>query len=69
MTLKRKVAINISLAFSLLFGLAATFVYLRFTDFRKAEFEEKLENKAYNTAKLVDEIKRIDNVALQILDR
>ena len=69
MTLKRKVAINISLAFSLLFGLAAIFVYLRFTDFRKVEFEEKLENKAYNTAKLVDEIKRIDNVTLQILDR
>ena len=44
MTLKRKVAINISLAFSLLFGLAAIFVYLRFTDFRKVEFEEKLEN-------------------------
>lgn len=69
MTLKRKVAINISLAFSLLFGLAATFVYIRFIDFRKVEFEEKLENKAYYTAKLVDEIKKIDDVTLQILDR
>lgn len=69
MTLKRKVAINISLAFSLLFGLAAIFVYIRFIDFRKIEFEEKLENKAYYTAKLVDEIKKIDNVTLQILDR
>ena len=62
MTLKRKIAINIAIAFSVLFGLAATYIYVSFSNFRKEEFEERLAEKALTTAKLLLEVKEVDNL-------
>jgi len=68
MTLKRKVAVNIALAFSILFGLAATFIYISFSNFRKEEFKDRLEEKALTTAKLLVEVKEIDKKLLKLID-
>ena len=68
MTLKRKVAVNIALAFSILFGLAATYIYISFSNFRKEEFKERLEEKALTTAKLLIEVKEIDKQLLKLID-
>ncbi|MEI7508622.1 MAG: HAMP domain-containing sensor histidine kinase [Flavobacterium sp.] len=69
MTLKRKIAINVSIAYSLLFGLASTFIYVSFSKFRKEEFKNRLEEKAFSTAKLLIEVKEIDKKILKLLDK
>jgi len=69
MTLKRKVAINVSIAYSILFGLASTFIYISFSTFRKEEFKKRLEEKALSTAKLLVEVKEIDNQILKLIDK
>jgi len=69
MTLKRKVAINVSIAYSILFGLASTFIFISFSTFRKEEFKKRLEEKALSTAKLLVEVKEIDNQILKLIDK
>jgi signal transduction histidine kinase len=69
MTLKRKIAINVSIAFSILFGLAATYIYISFSNFRKEEFEDRLAEKALTTAKLLLEVKEVDNKLLKLIDQ
>ncbi len=69
MTLKRKIAINVSIAYSILFGLASTFIYISFSTFRKEEFKKRLEEKALSTAKLLVEVKEIDNQILKLIDK
>ncbi|MFY7756987.1 MAG: sensor histidine kinase, partial [Flavobacterium stagni] len=69
MTLKRKIAINVSIAFSILFGLAATYIYISFSNFRKEEFKDRLTEKALTTAKLLLEVKEIDNTILKLIDQ
>jgi len=67
MTLKRKIAINVSIAFTILFGLAAAFIYVSFSTFRKEEFKKRLEEKALSTAKLLIEVKEIDQQILKLV--
>jgi signal transduction histidine kinase len=69
MTLKRKIAINISIAFSILFGLASSFIYFNFSTFRREEFKNRLEEKALTTAKLLIEVKKIDNEIMKLIDQ
>ena len=69
MTLKRKIAINVSIAYSILFGLASTFIYVSFSKFRKEEFKNRLEEKALSTAKLLIEVKKIDKQILKLIDK
>ncbi len=69
MTLKRKIAINVSIAFSVLFGLASTFIYISFSTFRKEEFKNRLEEKALSTAKLLVEVKEIDGQILKLISQ
>lgn len=69
MTLKRRIAINIAIAFSLLFGTAAITIYYFFFDFRRDEFQNRLEEKALTTAKLLLEVKEIDNQLLKLIDQ
>ena len=68
MTLKRKIAVNVSIAFSILFGLASTFIYLRFSSFRKEEFKQRLEEKALNTTKLLLDVKKVDKKLIKLID-
>lgn len=69
MTLKRRIAISIAVAFSVLFGLAAFIIFFSFASFRKEEFEQRLEEKALTTAKLLVEVKEVDNQVLKVIDR
>lgn len=69
MTLKRRIAISIALAFSILFGLAACIIFYSFASFREEEFRQRLEEKALTTAKLLVEVKEIDNQILKLIDR
>jgi two-component system, OmpR family, sensor histidine kinase ArlS len=69
MTLKRRIAINIAIAFSVLFGLAAVIIYYSFSSFRIEEFRQRLEEKALTTAKLLVEVKEVDNQLLKLIDQ
>ncbi|NMH27944.1 hypothetical protein [Flavobacterium silvaticum] len=69
MTLKRKVAINISIAFSVLYGLLALLIYISFSSFRKDEFRNRLEDKAQTTIRLLFEIRQIDRQLLRLIDQ
>ncbi|GEP49360.1 two-component sensor histidine kinase [Flavobacterium noncentrifugens] len=69
MTLKRKIAINISIAFSLLYGISALLIYISFSTFRKEEFQHRLEEKARTTTKLLFEVKEIDRNILKLIDQ
>ncbi|MEC4003338.1 HAMP domain-containing sensor histidine kinase [Flavobacterium sp. SUN052] len=68
MTLKRKIAVNVSIAFSILFGLASIFIYLRFSSFRKEEFKQRLEEKALTTTKLLLDVKKVDKKLIKLID-
>lgn len=68
MTLKRKIAVNVSIAFSIVFGLASTFIYLSFSSFRKEEFKQRLEEKALNTTKLLLDVKKVDKKLIKLID-
>lgn len=48
MQLRKKVAINVSVWFSVFFGLLTLFIYLSFSSFRKYEFEYMLEERAFS---------------------
>jgi len=69
MTLKRKIAIRVSIIFSVVFGVAASTVYWSFAKFRKEEFLERLEEQALTTAKLLVEVNEVDKQLLKLIDR
>lgn len=69
MTLKRKIAVNISIAFSILYGISALLIYLSFSSFRKEEFMNRLEEKALTTTKLLFEVKELDRAILKLVDQ
>lgn len=69
MTLKRKIAINISIAFSILYGILALLIYISFSTFRKEEFMNRLEEKALTTTKLLFEVKELDRTLLKLIDQ
>jgi two-component system, OmpR family, sensor histidine kinase ArlS len=68
MTLKRRIAIGVSIIFSVLFGLAVTSVYISFSTFRKEEFFQRLEEKALTTTKLLVEVNEVDLRMLRLID-
>ncbi|GAA4766691.1 MULTISPECIES: HAMP domain-containing sensor histidine kinase [Flavobacterium] len=69
MTLKRRIAVNVSIAFSILYGVSAVLIYLSYSSFRRQEFMNRLEEKALTTTKLLLEVKEIDNQILKVIDR
>ncbi|UUC44612.1 HAMP domain-containing sensor histidine kinase [Flavobacterium cerinum] len=69
MTLKRRIAVNVSIAFSVIYGISAIFIYISFSTFRKEEFMERLEEKALTTTKLLLEVKDVDTQILKLIDR
>ncbi len=69
MTLKRRIAVNVSIAFSVIYGISAIFIYISSSTFRKEEFMERLEEKALTTTKLLLEVKDIDNQILKFIDQ
>lgn len=69
MTLKRKIAVNIAIAFSLLYGLMAVLIYASFASFRREEFRNRLEDKALTTTNLLFQIRQIDRQLLHLIDQ
>lgn len=53
MSLKRRVALYISIAFSLLFGIVMAIIYVSFNDFRKEEFKERFQKRLEFTSNFI----------------
>jgi two-component system, OmpR family, sensor histidine kinase ArlS len=69
MTLKRKVAISLSLTYSIVFGIAALGIFQFFSDFREEEYKQRLYSKAISNAKLLLEVKEVDYQLLRLIDK
>lgn len=69
MNLKQRLALFLSLAFALLFGVALLFIYSSFSTFRTQEFADRLEEKALTTVRLLTKVKEVDPRLLKIIDR
>ena len=65
MKLANKISIYISIAFFLLFAIISIFIYISFSNFRKVEFNERLEINAINSLNLFinkDKKSGVDNI-------
>lgn len=69
MTLKQRLALYLSMAFALLFGMALLFIYFSFASFRTQEFADRLEEQALTTVRLLLKIKEVDRKLLKTIDR
>ncbi len=63
MSLKRKIALNLSIAFSLLFGMVMTMVYVSFDDFREQEFESRFKQRLKFTINFIKQSKDFEEEA------
>ncbi|PIF47580.1 signal transduction histidine kinase [Chryseobacterium sp. 52] len=57
MSLKRKIALTISIAFSLLFAMVMAVIYLSFNDFRRDEFKERFRQRLEFTSNFISKSK------------
>lgn len=69
MTLKNRIALFISILFTLLFGVVSFIIVSMSSRFRQEEFKARLEEKALSTVKLLLDVKEIDNQLLKIIDQ
>lgn len=69
MTIKSKISFYISIVFTLLFGIFCIAIISMFSNFRKQEFEERLNEKAVTTIKLLIEVKEFDQSLLKLIDK
>lgn len=63
MSLKRKIALNLSIAFSLLFGIVMVVIYMSFNDFRKDEFKERFRQRLEFTSHFIAKSKDFEEEA------
>ncbi|WP_336686499.1 sensor histidine kinase [Chryseobacterium bernardetii] len=63
MSLKRKIALTISIAFSLLFGMVMAVIYLSFNDFRRDEFKERFRQQLEFTTHFISKSKDFEEEA------
>lgn len=63
MSLKRKIALTISVAFSLLFGMVMAVIYLSFNDFRRDEFKERFRQRLEFTTHFISKSKDFEEEA------
>lgn len=69
MTIKSKISLYISIIFTVLFGIICISVYTLFSNFRKQEFTERLQEKAKSNIKLLQELKTVNVRILNALDK
>lgn len=69
MTLNNRISLLVSLLFTVLFGLATTFIFILYSNFRKEEFRNRLERKALTSIKLLVNVKEADRQLLKIIDQ
>ncbi|MBL1219386.1 HAMP domain-containing protein [Chryseobacterium sp. L7] len=63
MSLKRKIALTISIAFSLLFAMVMAVIYLSFNDFRRDEFKERFRQRLEFTSHFISKSKDFEEEA------
>ncbi|MCJ8155388.1 HAMP domain-containing histidine kinase [Chryseobacterium sp. SSA4.19] len=63
MSLKRKIALNLSIAFSLLFGIVMAVIYISFNDFRRDEFKERFRQRLEFTSHFIAKSKDFEEEA------
>lgn len=63
MSLKRKIALTISIAFSLLFGIVMAVIYISFNDFRREEFKERFRQRLEFTSHFISKSKDFEEEA------
>ncbi|MDP9955736.1 sensor histidine kinase [Epilithonimonas hungarica] len=63
MSLKRRIAIGLSIAFSLIFGIMMFIVYVSFNDFRKDEFKERFQKRLVFTVNFIEKSKDFEKEA------
>lgn len=66
MNLKTRIALNLSMAFSIVMGIVMTVIYVSFANFRKAEFKENLEHSVIITS---DYLKKLPDDLLNKEDK
>ncbi len=55
MSLKRKIALNLSIAFSLLFAIIMTVIYISFSSFRREEFKDRFVKRLAFTTNFISQ--------------
>lgn len=68
MTLKRKIAFNLSFAFSILFGLVMVIIYILFNGFRKDEFKDRFRKRLDFTVTFIEKSKNFEEEAPLFFD-
>lgn len=63
MSLKRKIALTISIAFSMLFAMVMAVIYLSFNDFRRDEFKERFRQRLEFTSHFISKSKDFEEEA------
>ena len=63
MSLKRKIALTLSISFSLLFGIVLIIIYVSFNDFRKEEFKERFVRRLDFTTNFISKSKNFEDEA------
>lgn len=69
MTIKQRITLFVSLLFTIIFGIAACVIIAMFSNFRKEEFRQRLQERALTSIKLLIEVKEVDNQLLKIIDK
>lgn len=68
-SLRVRFALGFGVLFTFFLALALLFIYVSFTNFRKAEFYERLRDKALTTFRLLIEVEQIDHDLLKVIDK
>lgn len=63
MSLKQKIALNLSIVFSLLFGALMVTIYFSFSDFRKEEFKERFTQRLSFTVQFIANARNFEKEA------
>lgn len=68
MNLKNRISFLVSWLFTVLFGLASTFIFVLYSNFRKEEFRDRLEIRALSSIKLLMNVKEVDHELMKTID-
>lgn len=63
MSLKRRIAISLSIAFSLIFGIMMFVIYVSFNDFRRDEFKERFQKRLVFTVNFIEKSRDFEREA------
>lgn len=69
MTIKSKITLILSLFFTVLYGIVCVFILTMFSNFRKEEFRDRLNEKAITSIRLLVDVKEVDRDLLKIIDQ